>query len=206
MFFKKLMACLAMWGILGMITLPGIAQEPTVFLDPPGLRPVKDPSTIIPADYLYINRPSALPDYRDPFGKLSHGWVEEVIKTRRFFSNRSARVYIRSRDLVESSTFNPSGPLGEMRVWPLGTAAVIEIYEGDGAMTKNAIPGEIAVMVKTDNQATDSSSFFYPMEWSYARFTQDGVPSLAPDEARECHRCHSIAFHLTGDLIFTRFP
>lgn len=200
------MACLAMWGILGMITLPSIAQEPTVFLDSPGLRPVKDPSTIIPADYLYSNRSPALPDYRDPFGKLRQGWVDEVIKTRRFFSNRSARVYIRSRDLVKSSTFSPSGPLGKMRVWPIGTPVVIEIYEGDGSMREHAIPVEIAVMVKMDDRATHSSSHFHPMDWSYARFTKDGEPSLTPDEARECHRCHSIALHLTGDLIFTRFP
>lgn len=200
------MATLVMLGLWGVMTLPSIAPEPSVFLESPGLRPVKDPSTIITADYLYLNRPPALPDYRDPFGELRRGWVEEVIKTRRFFSNRSARVYIRSRDLVESSTFDPSGPLGKMRVWPMGTLAVIEIYEGDGSMMENATPVDIAVMVKMDKQATHSSASFYMMDWSYARFTRDGEPSLRPDEVRECHRCHNIALHLTGDLIFTRFP
>jgi Trk K+ transport system NAD-binding subunit len=47
---------------------------------------------------------------------------------------------------------------------------------------------------------------FYPINWTYARFKPDGNLSITPDKVCDCHQCHSIAFHLTGDLIFTQFP
>jgi hypothetical protein len=42
--------------LLGAVTLPGIAEEASVFLDPPGLRFSKDPSTVIPAHHGYPNK------------------------------------------------------------------------------------------------------------------------------------------------------
>jgi len=47
---------------------------------------------------------------------------------------------------------------------------------------------------------------FYPVNWTYARFKRDGNSSITSAKVLECHQCHSIAFHLTGDLIFTQFP
>ncbi len=51
-----------------------------------------------------------------------------------------------------------------------------------------------------------SAQTFYPVNWTYARFNPDRSPSINSVKVRECHQCHSIAFHLTGDLIFTQFP
>ena len=47
---------------------------------------------------------------------------------------------------------------------------------------------------------------FYPVNWTYGRFKRDGNASITSAKVLECHQCHSIAFHLTGDLIFTQFP
>lgn len=192
--------------LLGTVTLPGIAEEASLLLEPPGLRFSKDPSTVIPAHYEYPNKTPDLPFYRDPSGRLKEGWVMKVIKTRRFFSNRSARVYFRTSDLARSTVFNPSGPLEEMRIWPSGTLMILETYEGNDAMMGNAKPVETAVMSKMESHGSQSPPFFFLMDWSYAKYTPGGDPSLMPDEVQECHRCHSIAFYLTGDLIFTPFP
>lgn len=83
---------------------------------------------------------------------------------------------------------------------------ILEAYEGNGSMMGSTKPVEITVMAKKESHGSHSSPFFYLMDWSYARFTPEGDPSLQPDKVQECHSCHSIAFHLTGDLIFTPFP
>jgi hypothetical protein len=51
-----------------------------------------------------------------------------------------------------------------------------------------------------------ASSSFFPVNRSYAGFTPEGKLSITSQEAREGHRCHSIAFHVTGDLVFSPFP
>lgn len=200
---KKLLALLMLMGI---IILPALSEDSAVLLQPPGLRPMKAPSIIIPAPYRYGNRAPDLPDYRDPSGRAAEGWAMEVIKTRRFFSNRSARLYFRNSDLVHSRVFNPAGSAWEMRIWPSGTLMVLETYEGDGATRTGAKPNEIAVMAKLEGHSNHSPRFFYHMDWSYAKFRPEGALPLSPDEILHCHRCHSIAFQLTGDLIFTQFP
>jgi hypothetical protein len=65
---------------------------------------------------------------------------------------------------------------------------------------------EIAAMVKVEAHWESFSKAFYPVSWTYARFNPDGNPSITSAKVRECHQCHSIAFHLTGDLIFTQLP
>jgi hypothetical protein len=201
--FVKLVATLS---LLGTITLPGRAGESTVFLKPPGLRLIKDPSTIIPALYHYPNQTLILPDYRGSFGRQREGWAMEVIKTRRFFSHQSARLFFRTSDLARSTVFKASGPSRKMRLWPLGTLMILEIYEGNASLEQDAKPIKIAAMAKMEDSGNSSLVSFYPIDWSYATFTPGGEPSLVPDKVKECHRCHTIAFHLTGDLIFTQFP
>jgi hypothetical protein len=83
---------------------------------------------------------------------------------------------------------------------------VLETYEGDSATKTGAKPIEIAVMAKLDCHGTHLPRFFHHMEWSYAKFRPEGDLSRSSDEILQCHRCHSIAFQLTGDLIFTQFP
>jgi hypothetical protein len=200
---KKVLALLM---LLEIMILPALSEDSAVLLQPPGLRPTKNPSIIIPALYRYGNRALALPEYRDPSGRAGEGWAMEVIKTRRFFSNRSARLYFRNSDLAHSRVFNPSGSVWEMRIWPSGTLMVLETYEGDGATRTDAKPIEIAVMAKLEGHSTYSPRFFHHMDWSYAKFRPEGDLSLSSDEILHCHRCHSIAFQLTGDLIFTQFP
>ncbi|MGE5254218.1 MAG: cytochrome P460 family protein, partial [Planctomycetaceae bacterium] len=108
--------------------------------------------------------------------------------------------------LDQSILFQGADPLAEMRVWPEGTLIVLEVYDGDDSLMDGARPVEIAAMAKSASRGKGSSPIFYSTDWSYGLFGPQGEPRLLPGKVEECHRCHSIAFQLTGDLIFTRFP
>ena len=173
---------------------------------PPGLRPVKDPSLVIPAGYQYRNQLVKLPAYRDASGKPAYGWSNKFVDTRRFVSNQSAWIYFRTQDLKQSiATQNDAEP-GAFRIWPVGTTLVIESYQGTANQIAKDKLTEIDVMVKIKGRSDSSAQAFFPASWVYTRFKPDGSPATTSAKVRECHQCHRIAFHLTGDLIFTHFP
>ena len=192
--------------LLGILEPAGIPEQKSVFLQSPGLRLVNDPTKVIPAFYQYPNRPLLLPHYLDPLRSPARGWGRKIIKTRSFSSRQNARLYFRTADLAQSALLQVSVPLSEMRIWPEGTLIILEVYDGDDSQVEGAEPVEIAVMAKMVGRRTGPSPSFYPMDWSYALFGRDGTSRLFPTRVRECHQCHSVAFYLTGDLIFTRFP
>lgn len=177
-----------------------------ILLTPPGLRPVKDPSLVIPADYNYANRSMKLPAYRDASGNPASGWSVKFVATRRFASNRSAWIFFRNSDLRRSVSKRKEGEQGVFRFWPVGTRIIIEIYKGNAFQKENDRLIEIAAMSKIKADKNSFFKAFYPINWTYARFKPDGNPSITSAKVRDCHQCHSIAFHLTGDLIFTQFP
>jgi hypothetical protein len=176
-----------------------------VLLTPPGLRSVKDPSLVVPADYLYPNKLIKLPVYRDASGKPAHGWSGKFIDTRRFVSNESAWIFFRDSDMQQSVVVERENANWPFRFWPVGTTMVVESYKGNALQKKNSELTEIAVMSKTNRIGGSASRIFYPVNWTYARFNPDGSPAITSAKVRDCHQCHSIAFHFTGDLIFTRF-
>jgi len=188
------------------------APAGAVMLSPPGLRPVRDPFMVIPAGYRYPNGMIRLPVYRDSSGNPAPGWSEKPVPIRRFASDLSARIFFRDRDLLDSVTVKKAGKRGVLTFWPVGTVIVIESYRGSGkpggpaGPDDMARPVEIAAMFKTDTGNISLAGAFYPVDWIYAGFTPDGTPSITPAGVRRCHRCHCIAFHYTGDLVFTRFP
>ena len=98
-----------------------------------------------------------------------------------------------------------SGLPDAMRIWPVGTTLILEGYKGDASHPADADLFEIEVMTKLDSPGSAAAELFYPIDWSYARYTPDGTWSLSGEKLNECHQCHSIAFRLTGDLIFTLF-
>jgi hypothetical protein len=93
-----------------------------------------------------------------------------------------------------------------MPFWPVGTILILEIYQGNALQKEHDKLIEIAAMSKTKADDVSFSKTFYPVCWSYARFDSDRKPSIDSAKVRECHQCHSIAFHLTGDMVFTIFP
>ena len=177
-----------------------------IFLSPPGLRPLKDPAMVIPADYRYPNALIRLPTYRDANGKPADGWSNKFIPTRRFVSNQSAWIYFRISDFKRSVSAGKSTDKSAFRFWPVGTTVIIESYLGNARHMNGDDLVEIAVMSKTKGDRYPPTKAFYPVNWNYARFNPDGSSSITSAKIRECHQCHSIAFHLTGDLIFTNFP
>ncbi len=118
---------LVVLSLLGVLIQTGRAEERSVFLKPPGLRLIKDPSITIPALYQYPNQTLALPDYRDSSGKQRDGWAMEVIKTHRFFSDQSARLFFRLSDLTRSKVFKRFDMDWNMRIWPMGTFMIFEV-------------------------------------------------------------------------------
>lgn len=176
-----------------------------VFLTPPGLRPVKDPTLVIPTDYRYPNKLIKLPAYRDGAGNLADGWSNKFVDTRRFVSNQSAWIYFRSSDLQRSVATGKDADKGVFRFWPVGTTLVIESYKGYALQRRKDKLVEIDVMSKIKDDTDLSAQAFYPVNWTYARFKPDGNLSITSAKVRDCHQCHSIAFHLTGDLVFTEF-
>lgn len=177
-----------------------------VYLNPPGMRAKKDPSIVIPAAKPYLNQPPQMPAYRNASGKPGDGWTRKYIDTRRFSSDQSAWIYYRTSDFLESKTAAASGGLQPFRIWPAGTKIILESYRGDAAAGTSAGLIEIVVMEKMDETCSGSAKSFYSPKWSYARFTPRKELSITPEKVLECHRCHSIAFRLTGDLVFTPFP
>jgi hypothetical protein len=186
------------------VSIHSMAAE--ILLTPPGLRPIRDPSLVIPADYNYANRSIKLPAYRDASGNPASGWSVKFVATRRFASNRSAWIYFRDSDLRQSVAKRTEGHQGAFRFWPVGTGIIIEIYKGNAFQKENDKLIEIAAMSKIKADRNSFFKAFYPVNWTYARFKPDGKPSITSAKVRDCHQCHSIAFHLTGDLIFTQFP
>ena len=182
------------------------AQKVENFLTPPGLRLIREPSLVIPADFNYSNRLMALPAYRDASGNPAKGWSAKYVDTRRFASDQSAWIFFRGSDLRQSVSRPEEWKQRAFRFWPVGTRMIIEIYQGDAFQKEKDKLIEIAAMSKLEADRNSSLKAFYPVSWSYARFKPDGNPSITSAKVRECHQCHSIAFHLTGDLIFTQFP
>jgi hypothetical protein len=185
-------------------SIHSIAAE--VFLSPPGLRLIKDPSIVIPTDFHYANRLIPLPAYRNPSGAPADGWSAKFVETRRFASDRSAWIFFRNSDLLGSVFRRIEGRRDAFRFWPDGTTMIIEIYEGNALEKENEKLIEIAAMSKLEAARTSYLKAFYPVNWTYAKFNSDGNNATTAAKVRDCHQCHSIAFHLTGDLIFTKFP
>ncbi len=92
-----------------------------------------------------------------------------------------------------------------MRIWPVGTTLILEGYKGDASRPAGADLLEIEAMTKLDTPGSAAANSFFPVDWSYARYTPDGFWALSGEKLNECHQCHSIAFRLTGDLVFTLF-
>ena len=174
-------------------------------LRPPGLRPVEAPETIIPATHPYLNRKLALPLYRSAAGTPLKGWSRRFIKTRRFSSDQSAWIFYRQSDLKQTKVVQHTGRYAPLRIWPPGAILVLEGYKGDAFGPGDAKLVEIELMTKGAAASSTASNPFYAVDWHYARFTPDGTWSLSPQKLKECHQCHSIAFQLTGDLVFTPF-
>lgn len=174
-------------------------------LQPPGLRLIADPAIVIPATHYYLNQKRELPRYRSASGTPLQGWSREYIKTRRFSSDQSAWVYYRPSDLKRAKVINASDLHDAMRIWPVGTILILEGYKGDASPPADSDLLEIEAMTKLNSMDLADAEKFFPVDWSYARFTSDGAWSLSGQKLNECHQCHSIAFRLTGDLVFTRF-
>ena len=200
---KLLIPGVFFFGTLIFVSIHSLAAE--IFLTPPGLRPVKDPTLVIPTDYRYPNQLIKLPIYRDGAGNPAGGWSEKFVDTRRFVSNQSAWIYFRNSDLQRSVVTGQKTGEGALRFWPVGTTLVIESYKGDAFQRGKDKLIEIAVMSKIKGDGGSSAQAFYPVNWTYARFKPDGSPAITSARVRDCHQCHSIAFHLTGDLVFTQF-
>ena len=182
------------------------AAETEVRLSPPGLRPVSRPDLVIPADFSYPNRPVSLPDYCDESGNPAVGWSGKYIDTRRFASDQSAWIYYRRFDLKRLAVRETADIGSALRLWPIGATLVIEIFKGHASSRNNTNPIEIAVMSKIETVQISAGNRYYAASWTYARFDPAGSPIITPAKVRECHQCHSIAFYLTGDLVFTLLP
>jgi hypothetical protein len=198
--FAKLFLLL---GIVTVIAGNSIVQEAS--LRPPGLRPTKDPSIVIPTDQLYPNQPPKLPKYRKALGKPVRGWACQTVATRRFSSDQSAMIYYRVSDLAQSHAMKSSNMPKTLRIWPEGTIIILESYKGNIHLPSGAKLIAVDAIKKMKNPK-GSSTAFYPVNWSYASFSPEGKPKNTSQKTGECHQCHSIAFHITGDLVFTPFP
>jgi hypothetical protein len=194
---------LTLAGIL-LAAIGGNSTDADTFLKPPGLRLISDPATVIPATRHYLNRKLTLPRYRSASRTPLEGWSREFIKTRRFSSDQSAWIYYRQSDLMRTKVIKNSGLPEAMRIWPVGTILILEGYKGDASHPAADLL-EIEAMTKLDSSGLAAAESFFPVDWSYARYSPDGAWSLSGEKLNECHQCHSIAFRLTGDLIFTLF-
>jgi hypothetical protein len=195
---------LALTGIF-LATTSMHSADSGALLQPPGQRPVSDPATVISATHQYLNQKRALPRYRSASGNALEGWSRQFIKTRRFSSNQSAWVYYRQSDLMRTTVVKTSGLPDVMRIWPVGATLILEGYKGDASHPAAVDLLEIEAMTKLDSPGSAAAKNFFPVDWSYGRYTPDGTWSLSGQKLNECHQCHSIAFRLTGDLIFTLF-
>ncbi|MGD8345243.1 MAG: cytochrome P460 family protein [Desulfobacterales bacterium] len=190
------------------ILLAGVgsySKDSDWLLKPPGLRPLKAPATVIPATHRYVNRKLELPPYRSASGTPLKGWSRKFIKTRRFSSDQSAWIFYRQSDLKQTKVIKNAGMPASLRMWPVGATLILEGYKGDAVRPGDAELVEIELMTKRAPASASASDPFFAVDWNYARFTPDGTWSLSPQKVIECHQCHSIAFQLTGDLVFTQF-
>lgn len=202
-------AALVLLALLAGVLLPPAwpgAREGPIYLKAPGLRLKKDPTVVIPAKDAYANRPFPLPRYRDAAGAPAEGWSRKFIATRRFSSNQSAWIYYRRQDLRRSVLLDDGRQGKGLCIWPGGSLIVIESYAGGGPEEQAQAPVEIDVLSKAVQNTAPYGKAFLAAEWSYARFTPRGVRAISGARVRDCHQCHGIAFQLTGDLVFTRFP
>jgi hypothetical protein len=174
-------------------------------LKPPGLRPLEAPATVIPATHQYVNQKLELPPYRSANGAPLKGWSRKFIKTRRFSSDQSAWIFYRQSDIRQTKVIKNTGMPALLQIWPVGATLILEGHKGDALHAGNAKLVEIELMTKRAPPSGSASGPFFAVDWHYARFTPDGSWSLSPQKLIECHQCHSIAFQLTGDLIFTPF-
>lgn len=174
-------------------------------LKPPGLRPLSEPATVIPATRHYLNQKLDLPQYRSVSGTPRAGWSREFIKTRRFSSDQSAWIFYRQSDLKRTKVIKNAGMPDSLRIWPVGATLILEGYKGDASRAVDARLIEIEVMTKLAPVPIFATETFFPVDWNYARYTPNGTWSLSREKLIECHQCHSIAFRLTGDLVFTQF-
>ena len=204
--FKKIEHFLKVPLLLVILTvILGNSIMHEVLLRPPGLRLTEDPSIVIPTDQHYTNQPPNLPKYRNAFGKPAQGWASETVETRRFSSDQSALIYYRVSDLADSHAIIDSNASKILRIWPVGTIIILESYKGDVNKLNSAKLIAIDAMKKMSDRKGSSYAFF-PVNWSYSRFSPQRKPSNSSQKIKECHQCHSIAFHITGDLVFTLFP
>jgi hypothetical protein len=195
---------LALTGIV-LAAMGSHSADSDALLQPPGQRLIGNPATVIPATQHYLNQKRALPRYRSASGIPLEGWSREFIKTRRFSSDQSAWVYYRQSDLMRTQVIKTSGLPDAMQIWPVGANLILEGYKGDASHPASGDLLEIEAMTKLDTPGSAAAKNFFPVDWSYARYTPDGAWSLSGDKLNECHQCHSIAFRLTGDLVFTLF-
>jgi hypothetical protein len=108
--------------------------------------------------------------------------------------------------MAASRALKSSQGLLPLRIWPVGAIIVLESYQGDALRRNSTQLIEILVMRKIRDTQSDMTGASYSANWCYARFTPRGDLSINAQKVTECHQCHSIAFHLTGDLTFTPFP
>ena len=195
----------ALAGVLLVTSLPG-AQPPSMDIRAPGLRFKKDPGVVIPAPYAYTNRTLSLPQYRNSAGQAARGWSRKYVATRRFNSNQSAWIYFRPQDLNRCTILDVDQHPGRRCIWPGGSCLVVESYGADLPEGPDRPPLDIAVMVKAEKNSGPFGDVFFAAEWSYARFNAQGQRVTDSAGVADCHQCHGIAFQLTGDSIFTRFP
>ena len=188
------------------ITMAGNAADPDGLLQPPGLRLLNEPATVIPATYQYVNQKRELPLYRSTSGAPMTGWKRKFIQTRRFSSNHSAWIFYRPSDLKRIQVIGNSVTSDPLQIWPVGATLILEGYKGDASRAGDTQPIGIEMMTKTAPALASATKNFFAVEWSYARYSPDGNWSLSRQKLMECHQCHSIAFQLTGDLIFTQLP
>jgi hypothetical protein len=93
-----------------------------------------------------------------------------------------------------------------MRIWPAGSILVLETFSGKTALLENAKPTAIDCIRKfKPDLASFPVSTLFAGEWSYQSFSVEGKVLPAPEGASACHQCHSTAFSVTGDLVFTLF-
>jgi hypothetical protein len=160
------------------ITVSIHSMETEILLSPPGLRLIKDPSLVIPADFHYANRLVKLPAYRDISGNPEKGWSVKLVDTRRFASNQSAWIFFRDSDLQRSESKPKEDGRSAFRFWPVGTTIIIEIYKGNAFQKEKDKLIEIAAMSKVNADNNSLFQAFYPISWVYARFNPDKNPSI----------------------------
>ena len=91
-------------------------------------------------------------------------------------------------------------------IWPAETILILETYSNADAYKSDATP----LVVDCIRKFTPESDYFpvhmfFAGDWCYQRFNATGEAKKMVGGASACHQCHSTAFHLTGDLVFTPF-